>query len=265
MESDMAKTVMGLIDNKAEAVKTVEELLAAGIDKKDVGVISPEEIARETGAAIAGASTGMLVGGLAGMLLAAATLMLPGVGPVLVAGPGATLLGTALGAAAGGLIGGLVKRGVPEKDAQFLADGIKRGATLITVTARSDDMAAKAVEIMKRHGAVDLEQRTREWKTKGLTGRMADAAMTSPATASAGAASKETAGSVSTTPAPAATSSAPSAAPEATASATSIALPVASVAVYEFEIVEPAARTAYTGAERRVKSVPHEPERRIAA
>lgn len=249
----MAKTVIGLIESNDEARKAVEELLAAGFDKRDIGAIVPDEFARETVATVAGASTGMLVGGLAGMLLAAAAFTIPGLGPVVVAGPGLMLIGTALGAVAGGLIGGLVNRGVPEEDAKVLAEGVKRGGTLITVNARTDDRATKAVEIMKRHGAVDLDQRAAEWRKLGWTGRPSDAA-TAPAPA----------------PAQMAASGTPDTAQQSATSSPSTprltpAPGIATVVVYDFEIVEPVVAKPYSGPERRVKNIPHEPERRMAA
>jgi hypothetical protein len=244
----MAKTVVGLIEDQAQARAAVEELQAAGIDRKDVGLISPEALARETSAAVSGASTGMLMGGLAGMLLAVAAVAIPGIGPVIVAGPaGALLGGTALGAIAGGLIGGLVKRGVPEDDAHLLAEGVRRGATLVTVTARTDAIAAKAVEIMKRHGAVDLEQRAAEWKEQGWTGRMKET------TDEPGVPARENA---------AASASAPA---KEAASGAAPAPGIATVCVYDFEIVEPVVTRAYNGPERRAKNIPHDPERRLAA
>jgi hypothetical protein len=275
----MAKTVVGLIENRDEAQKAVQEMIAAGIDKKDIGVISPEELARETTAAVAGASTGMLVGGLAGMLLAAAAIAIPGVGPVLVAGPALALLGgTAVGAVAGGLIGGLTMRGVPEADAHLYAEGIQRGATLVVVTGRGDELARKAVEILKRHGAIDLEQRSAQWKKLGWSGRSgeaarapsdmsftaeADLARMAPAGSSPATATPATASSGSAAPADAARDKAREA--KVAASGVEPAPGIATVCVYEFEIVEPALRGAYPGPERRVRSTPHEPDRRLAA
>jgi hypothetical protein len=270
----MAKTVVGLIENRDEAQKAVQEMIAAGIDKKDIGVISPEELARETSAAVAGASTGMLVGGLAGMLLAAVAIAIPGVGPVLVAGPALALLGgTAVGAVAGGLIGGLTMRGVPEADAHLYAEGIQRGATLIVATGRSDELARKAVEILKRHGAIDLEQRSAQWKKLGWSGRSGEAARAPsdmsftaeadlPRMASAGS-SPATASSGSPAPADAARDKTREA--KVAASGVEPAPGIATVCVYEFELVEPPLRSDYTGPERRVRSTPHEPERRLAA
>jgi uncharacterized membrane protein len=248
----MAKTVVGLIEQRMEAEQAVQELQTAGIDKKEIGVISPEELARETQATVAGATTGMLFGGLAGMVLTAAAIAIPGVGPMLVAGPAALLLGTVLGATAGGLIGGLVQRGVPEDDAHLLAEGVKRGATLVTVTARDDDQARRAVDILKRHGAIDLEQRAAQWRRHGWTGRVAEAV------GSTAAALKEPHPSdlgdeiVTASPPPQGTQKG------------EVSPGIATVAVYEFEIIAPV-RGAYGGPERRTRNIPHDPERRLAA
>jgi hypothetical protein len=146
--------------------------LASGFDRKHIGIIS-SDVLNEASSAIVGASAGMAIGGVAGMLLAAVALAIPGIGPVLVAGPAVTLLaGTTIGALAGGLIGGLRKKGVPEDEAHFYAEGVRRGGTLITVNAETDELAQRAVEVMKRHGAVDLDQRCAEWKQQGWSGRV---------------------------------------------------------------------------------------------
>jgi hypothetical protein len=167
----MTTTVIGLIEDPSEAQKAVDELLRAGFDKEDVGVVTSDTM-REALTAAAGASTGMLVGGLAGMLLGAAALMIPGIGPVLVAGPALTLFGsTTLGLLAGGLIGGLTAKGIPEDDAHFYAEGVRRGAALITVAAKTDELARRALEILKSHGGVDLDERATRWKAQGWNGR----------------------------------------------------------------------------------------------
>lgn len=170
----MAKTVIGLIENSSEAQKVVDELLQSGFDRKHIGVISTD-VLTDASSAIRGASAGIAIGGVAGMLLAAVAIAIPGIGPALVAGPALTLLaGTTIGALAGGLIGGLKSRGVPEDEAHFYAEGLRRGGTLLTVYAENDELAARAVEIMKRHGAVDMEERAAQWKKEGWSGRYED-------------------------------------------------------------------------------------------
>jgi hypothetical protein len=278
----MAKTVIGLIENSSEAQKAVEELLKSGFDRKDIGVIS-SDILREASAAVTGASKGMVIGGLAGMLLAATSLAIPGIGPVLVAGPALTLLaGTTVGAIAGGLIGGLKSRGVPEEDAHFFAEGVRRGGTLITVVARTDELAERAVEIMKRHGAMDMSQRAADWKKQGWSGRFQAKgetpkpaeAQSNPATAKATApkAAEQPAQAESQVP----TSKAPAAQPadrpveaERTAPATEQdqpmdepAIALSAVRVYSVVIEMPddavaANQPSYSGPERRARNDPY--------
>jgi hypothetical protein len=168
----MAKTVIGILENPSAAQQAVDELLKSGFERRDIGVISTD-LMREAATAATGASKGMAFGALAGMLLSAATMMIPGLGPILVAGPGLTLLGgTTLGALAGGIVGALKARGVPEEQANFYAEGVRRGGTLITVNAKTDELAQRAVEILKRHGAVDIDQRVADWKRFGWSGRL---------------------------------------------------------------------------------------------
>src|SRR5258705_4498171 len=168
----MAKTVIGILENPGEAQQAVDELLESGFQRRDIGVMS-SDLLREAATAATGAAKGMAFGALAGMLLGAVTMAIPGFGPLLVAGPGLALLGgTTLGALAGGIVGALKARGMPEEQANFYAEGVRRGGTLITVNAVTDDLAQRAVEILKRHGAVDVEQRIADWKRPGWGGRI---------------------------------------------------------------------------------------------
>ena len=185
----MAKTVIGLFDNRAEAQSVVQELLGAGFRRDDISVMSKkiEGQDRQTreGEAVAyveedgeeqikdmakGAGTGAAIGGLAGLLVSLTALAIPGIGPVLAAGPlAAVIAGAGIGATAGGLISGLTRLGVPEDDANYYAEGVRRGGTLISVEA-SDDKAESAVAIMKQHGAVEIDKRAAQWRDEGWSG-----------------------------------------------------------------------------------------------
>jgi hypothetical protein len=181
----MSKTVIGLMDNIGEAQSVVKDLVASGIDRDDIGFMAnqkhavPEsaglnegEGSRAASGALAGAGTGAALGGVAGLALALAPLAIPGIGPILAAGPiAAALTGAGIGAVAGGLIGGLTKLGVPEDEAHYYAEGVRRGGILVTVAAESDAQAQTAVTVMQRHGAVDIDQRATEWKKQGWKGR----------------------------------------------------------------------------------------------
>jgi uncharacterized protein (TIGR02271 family) len=125
-----------------------------------------------------GAGTGAAIGGLAGLLLSLTALAIPGIGPVVAAGPLAAIIaGAGIGATAGGLISGLTRLGVPEDDANYYAEGVRRGGTLISVDA-ADDKAENAVAIMKRHGAVEIDKRAAEWRNDGWSGFDANATHT---------------------------------------------------------------------------------------
>jgi hypothetical protein len=296
----MAKTVMVLIEKRDEAQKAVDELLAAGFDRDQLGIITPE-VRQEAAAAVTGASAGMVLGGLAGMLLAAAALMIPGVGPVLVAGPALTLMGgTTLGMLAGGLMGALTAKGMPEQDAHIFAEGLRRGHTLLSVNAKDEAQVRKASEIVKRHGAVDLDRAAAAWQTLGWSGRfdplapLAFSAATEArgATASSAGAGSSAASGAGAAPSSEAGSAAPSGdgaqraeamdnVPSSPARAASSAAPAttgcadtdlpAEVRVYEFvieaaDVPLPAARGHYSGPERRVSKAPYTGEdRRVAA
>lgn len=181
----MAKTVVGMMENLDEAQAVVRDLVSAGIRREDIGFMANEkhsipsshglneaEGSNAASGALAGAGAGAALGGLGGLLLAVAPLAIPGIGPIVAAGPiAAALTGAGIGAVAGGLIGGLTNLGVPEEEAHYYAEGVRRGGILVTVAAENDAQAGRAVDIMKRHGAVDIDERATEWKKQGWQGR----------------------------------------------------------------------------------------------
>ena len=66
------------------------------------------------------------------------------------------------------LVGSLTGAGVPERDAQFYAEGVRRGGTL--VTARVDDARASAArEILQRFKWVDPAIRGAAYREGGWT------------------------------------------------------------------------------------------------
>ena len=79
-----------------------------------------------------------------------------------------TLVGAGIGAATGGVLGALVGTGIPEADANFYAEGVRRGGTLV-IAKTSDDMADRAYDIMQQYGAVDVDKRGAKWRASGWT------------------------------------------------------------------------------------------------
>jgi hypothetical protein len=175
----MTQTVTALYDTYDAAVSAVNDLEALGIPPADISLVSnnvdhrydkdhPTNAAADAGT---GAGIGAAVGGVGGLLTGLGLLAIPGVGPVVAAG---WLVATAVGAvggavvggAAGGIVGSLTGAGVPEYDANFYAEGVRRGGTL--VTARVDDAGARtAREILQRHKWVDPAVRGATYREGG--------------------------------------------------------------------------------------------------
>lgn len=177
----MTQTVTALYDTYDSAVSAMNALEDLGIPYADISIVSnnadnrygtdhPTNTARDAGT---GAGIGAVVGGVGGLLTGLGLMAIPGVGPVVAAGwLVATAVGAATGAvvggAAGGLVGALTGAGVPERDAHFYAEGVRRGGTLLT--ARVDDARAPAVrEILYRHHAVDPAVRGAAYRAGGWT------------------------------------------------------------------------------------------------
>jgi uncharacterized protein (TIGR02271 family) len=178
----MAKTVVGLMDNHDQAQAVIRDLTSScGCERSDIGLMtrgSAGEAATDVerdqhvAGAARGASAGAVFGGLLGLVASAASLTVPGLGPLLAAGPLASALGGAgIGLVAGGIIGGLTKLGVPEEEAHYYAEGVRRGGTLLTVHARDDAAAECAAEVMRRHVSTDIDERAAQWKQQGWSGR----------------------------------------------------------------------------------------------
>jgi hypothetical protein len=170
------KTIVGLFDTYDAANRTVAELEDFGYDKEDINIIAREFVIqreRESASGVAqGAGTGATVGGLLGLLASVGVASVPGLGPVLAFGPlavslASTAVGAGVGAATGGIIGALADLDVPEKEAHFYAEGVKRGGILVAVKSTSKSQAAEVTNIMKEQGAVDVTERRKTWTSEG--------------------------------------------------------------------------------------------------
>lgn len=170
----MARTIAGLFDTYAEAQTAVQQLVDQGVPRGDISVVANQASTGYTGtedlgqghgseaadAAGRDATKGTAVGGVLGLLVGLGFLAVPGVGPLLAAGPIlAALTGAGIGAAAGGLIGALTHAGVSKDRAQYYAEGVRRGGTVVTVSVADDAQAATADAILNGPGVVDIDRR----------------------------------------------------------------------------------------------------------
>jgi len=185
MQTKLAtKTVVGLFDDFKSATNAAERLQTAGIPREDISVIAGNDSGQykdyasgtgEVGKGVAGgAGAGAAIGGGLGLLAGLTALAIPGFGPIIAAGPiAAALTGAGLGAAAGGLIGGLTKAGISESDAEYYAEGVKRGGVLVTVRT-TDQLTDRASEILDSAGARDVDEKSKEWRSGGWSPSVSD-------------------------------------------------------------------------------------------
>lgn len=143
----MQNHVISIYHDIRQANDVVDRLLAAGVGRKHISILTSEaagarHLALSQGSKAAegggvGASVGGAMGLMAGTLITAATA---GVG-VLAAGPLlAGLAGLGAGAATGGLVGVLVGAGIPEAEAKFYAQEVtEKDAILIGVEVTESD------------------------------------------------------------------------------------------------------------------------------
>lgn len=177
----MAKTIVGLFDDASDAQAVVRELNELGIDRDQISIManrSGDALTRDTAPevtttgedAMAGAGIGAVAGGIGGLIVGLVALPIPGLGPVIAAGPiAAALTGAGIGAVTGGVIGALTHVGVPEEHAQHYAEGVRRGGTLVTVSA-PDVLAQRVSDVMTRYHAVNVSDRATKWRESGWKG-----------------------------------------------------------------------------------------------
>src|SRR6202045_4560473 len=174
----MTQTVIVLYDTYDSAVSAVNALEASGVPHSDISIVSnnvdnrfnKDRPTNATENAGKGAGIGAAGGGVGGLLTGLGLLAIPGIGPVVAAGwlvatAAGVVTGAVVGGTAGGLVGSLTPAGVPEHDANFYAEGVRRGGTL--VTARVDDARAlTAREILQRFKPVDTTRRSAAYRER---------------------------------------------------------------------------------------------------
>lgn len=177
------KTIVALFEHRRAAVRAVRELLAHGISKDRISLVSPTTVSDagrihlplEDDDAKAGTLTdaeasddvdlsppsategvGTTVG-IGSVLLGVAFLSLPAVGPVLAAGPLlAGIMGSGAGVSGVELPRRLSETGMPASDAERYARAIHRGGVLVVLTVGNEDVDDAAL-ILARHRPVDPE------------------------------------------------------------------------------------------------------------
>jgi len=177
MAISQIRRAVGTFATRQEAEHALSELRDSGFPMERVSVVAKDSTRDTTIAgtevqqvgnkqervgnkadegATAGAATGGTVGGLTGLLVGLGMLAIPGIGPIMLAGAGATALattlaGAGLGAVAGGLLGGLAGLGIPEERAKVYNDRVSRGEYLVMVEGTEDELH-RAHGLLTRRG-----------------------------------------------------------------------------------------------------------------
>lgn len=178
----MAKTILGIFQNQANAEEALTELEDAGYNVKDISIImkdrgQAEALRSSTGANIGegvaeGVTTGAVIGGLAGLLIGVGAIAIPGVGALLIGGPlsaalgltgaaATTVSGAATGAIAGGLLGALVNLGLPEENAREYETRIREGGILLAVPV-SNTQVGEVRGVFTEHNATKIDSVTEQ-------------------------------------------------------------------------------------------------------
>ena len=165
------RTVTGLYDSYDDARSAVTALEEAGVPSDHISIVTNKANGVDVEGqgsyagegAGAGAGVGAVAGGAGGLLTGLGMLAIPGVGPVVAAGwLAATAAGAVAGAVAGGAVGGIVgamiSEAVPEDEANFYAEGIRRGGSVVTAKVE-DSKAEVAQSILSASRPVDYVSR----------------------------------------------------------------------------------------------------------
>lgn len=170
------RMIVGLFDRFADAAGAVRALEGSGVERARISLVASRSQVTTLGDtpdgatdAADGAVTGAVVGGLTGLVTGLAAFAIPGVGPFLGTGVlAASFAGAGIGVVAGGVIGALTDAGVSEPEAHVYAEGIRRGGTLVAVSAAEGEVH-RVTEILDRNGSINVRDRADLRRGPGAT------------------------------------------------------------------------------------------------
>jgi hypothetical protein len=176
----MAKAIAGFFRTRAEGEKAREALHQAGYTAEEVGFLAGDVRGHETPAvgpvlrdegSTSEAGSDAFVGAAIGVAAGLFAVLLPGFGWLVAAGPLVGAFGgMTAGVAVGGLYGILKDHSITEEDAEFYAEGVRRGGALVTVHGIAQKREPEARKILDDNGAIEVEKLADEWRRTGWTG-----------------------------------------------------------------------------------------------
>ena len=175
------ETVAGVFRTCESAAKAAADVMARGVPRDQVNLLSPCSPAEHEAHALrtsdteqpgVGAAIGGAVGAAVGMaggfeLGIGATMLVPGVGPILAVGIAAGALLGAGGLFAGAALGGKADEksteGIPADELFFYEDALRQGKSVVIVLAQDHVEKRHAQEVMEMDGAESLDAARHDW------------------------------------------------------------------------------------------------------
>jgi hypothetical protein len=165
----MSTIVAGRFDTHERAERALESLVSRGFRRGDTSefFVNPagqhHQIATggdqfadaEASRAHVGAGVGAAAGGA---LATAAAIAIPGLAPMMVLGV------AALGAFSGSFLGTMSTLGDDSKADDKQASPGRRGGEMVAVRVLNEEAERVAIEVLREHGAQDVERREGEWR-----------------------------------------------------------------------------------------------------
>jgi len=180
MEKELSlREAAGIFDDPADFDRAIEELLSSGFDRAEISVLASQaaveaklghryertaDVLDEQGVprislipkADVGNAKGLLIGGLVyiGALAAA--------GPIIVAGGSvAAAVGAALAAGGtGGVVGGFLGKLIGDTHGKLIEEQLEKGGLVLWVSLRDEAHERRAIDILRKHHASEIEAHT---------------------------------------------------------------------------------------------------------
>src|ERR1700735_2145854 len=177
------KAVTGVFRSAADAERAVGQMRTIGLQEDRITLLipgSPDTKMHSVPAVSTeqpgmGKAIGALLGGVTGLsagpLMVAA--LIPGVGPItaigLLAGAFAGAAGAGIGAAAGGRAENAMTDGLPEDELFVYEDALRKGRSVVIVSAEDEAEASRFRKLLKAEGAEEIDAAREQWGV-GLRG-----------------------------------------------------------------------------------------------
>ena len=164
------RKILGVFQNKSEAIATLHDLKSIGYRNDEISVIAknldgldagedgenlriqdPEDRSKFIG----GLATGGILGGIGALLLELGVFTIPGIGPIIAIGPiAATFGGLVTGGTLGGIVGSLVEAGVHQEAAEVCETYVDRGDILMVVDAKDPATEEEVVNVFYKNNSL---------------------------------------------------------------------------------------------------------------